>query len=134
MWSHARPQVGSHTRHTQLVVGPHNASRMRVQSYALKDMKPGNKQEALIRLRTMVVVLVIGEVSIVGALLLNMLSHRSTCGRSIVHCVAPGTYMDGPDSHPSRMPSGDALTLEGASWGSKGEMMGVAARKSEWET
>ena len=40
----------------------HNASCMRVQSYALKDMKPGSKQDALERLWSNVVVLVIEEV------------------------------------------------------------------------
>ena len=39
----------------------HNASCMRVQSYALKDMKPGNKQDALTCLWNKVVVLVVEE-------------------------------------------------------------------------
>lgn len=78
----------------------HNASCMRVQSYALKDMRPGNKQDTLTRLWSKVVVLVVEEVSMVGALLFNMLSYRSTCGRSVEHCVTPGAYMDGPEGGP----------------------------------
>ena len=40
------------------------------------------------------------EVSVVGALLLNMLPFRSACGRSLEHCVKPGAYMEGPESGP----------------------------------
>ena len=40
------------------------------------------------------------EVSMVGALLFNMLSYRSTCGRSMEHDVLPGAYMEGPDTGP----------------------------------
>ena len=40
----------------------HNASCMRVQSYAIKDMKPGSKQDALAKLWSNVVVLVMEEV------------------------------------------------------------------------
>ena len=84
---------------------------MRVQSYAMKDMKPGNKQDALTRLWRNVVVLVVEEVSMVGALLFNMLSCRSACGRSVDHAVVPGAHMDGPDSGPfPKTPLGDALS------------------------
>ena len=66
----------------------------------MQDMKPGNKQDALTRLWRKVVVLVVEEVSMVGALLFNMLSYRSACGRSIDHDVVPGAHMDWPDSGP----------------------------------
>ena len=78
----------------------HNASCMRAQSYKTKDMKPGNKQAELTRLWRKVVVLVVEEVSMVGALLFHMLSYRSACGRSVDHGVVPGAHVDGPDTGP----------------------------------
>ena len=70
----------------------HNAAALRVQKYTLDRMAPGKKQAQLTRTWDHAMVLVIEEVSMVGAPLCNALSYRSACGRSRTHDVSPSTY------------------------------------------
>ena len=70
----------------------HSASAMRVQKYSNDLMRAGAKQKHLQKLWRLVRVLIIEEVSMVSALLYNMLDFRSMGGRSLDFDVSEANY------------------------------------------
>ena len=70
----------------------HVASCMRVQSLSNSQMAAGKKEKALEKMWKNVRVLVIEEISMVAAMLYNMLDYRSMLGRRVVFKVDPHTY------------------------------------------
>ena len=70
----------------------HAAACMRVQSLSNSDMSAGSKEEKLWTMWKSCRVLILEEISMVSALLYNMLDFRSMLGRRLSHCVDPQTY------------------------------------------
>ena len=70
----------------------HAAACMRVQSLSNSDMSAGSKEEKLRTMWKSCRVLILEEISMVSALLYNMLDFRSMLGRRLSHCVDPQTY------------------------------------------
>ena len=70
----------------------HSACAMRVQRYVNNLMRPGKMQKQLTTLWEDVRVLVIEEVSVIGAAVYNMMDLRAAHGRSSAHDVSEHTY------------------------------------------
>jgi len=70
----------------------HSACLLGVQSLANSNMAAGSKERALQKMWSEVRVLVIEEISMVSALLYNMLDYRSMLGRQSMFLVGPNTY------------------------------------------
>eukprot|EP00435_Cladocopium_sp_Y103_P075807 s26_g65.t1 len=70
----------------------HGAALLGVQSMTNSNMAAGSKQHALQQLWSSVRVLVVEEISMVSALLYNMLDFRAMLGRQVVFKVSPSTY------------------------------------------
>ena len=92
----------------------HSASAMRVQRYVNNLMRPGKMQKQLTTLWEDVRVLVIEEVSMIGAAVYNMMDLRAAHGRSSAHDVSEATY-NRENHHFGRVPIvihlGDFLQL-----------------------
>ena len=92
----------------------HNACAMRVQSYLNHKMPAGTMKNKLTRLWEKVRVLVVEEVSMIGAALYNAMDYRSAQGRSSAHDVSESTYYR-ENHHFGRVPTvihlGDFMQL-----------------------
>ena len=71
----------------------HRAGCTRIQSLRNQDLAPGKKEKALEKTWKNVRVLIIEEISMVSALLYNMLDFRAMCGRRLPFKVDRDTYM-----------------------------------------
>ena len=70
----------------------HAAACMRVQSLSNSNMAAGAQEKRLQTMWQSCRVLILEEISMVSALLYNMLDFRSMLGRRLSHCVDPQTY------------------------------------------
>ena len=70
----------------------HTAACMRIQSLANRDMAAGQKDKALQQRWGTIRVLIIEEISMVSAMLYNMLDYRAMLGRRVIFKVEPQTY------------------------------------------
>ena len=70
----------------------HNAGMLGVQSLTNSNMGAGSKERALQKLWSKVQVLIVEEISMVSALLYNMLDFRAMLGRSVVFGVDSSSY------------------------------------------